>query len=421
MRDDCSEYISSLTDFEKDRGGLKTDFAKRFRLFRDFVRRRVDPQDSFVSIHVAGSKGKGSVCHILSGLLRTRLNKVGLFTSPHLLDVRERIRINGTPISRADFMRYAEKVRRLSERDGARLTYFEFLTFLSFLYFRDRNVDIAVYETGLGGRLDATNVLTPAAAVITLVEKEHTDILGKTVEKIAAEKLGILKRGVPVFCQEQSPSVRQLARRTAAGLDCALFEEGTAFWTDESFPARGGRAFIHSDALDNGKIRFWTPMPNPVQARNISLAFFIARWMFPAADVGRMIRFIGRFSVPARFEVIRKKPAVIFDPCHTVSSFQALIATLEGLYPLSRVVIYISLFRDKDIRSVMKLLRSGGIRKIVWLDNPNPRSLTVGEARRLVPGLRSIPLQGLDMSTLAPGFIHVFTGSFSVYPFIKIS
>ena len=196
---DLSGWVGSLTDFEKDLGGLGQDFAARFRLFRAFVRRSSDPWKAFPSIHIAGSKGKGSVGHALSALLSTRLRKVGLFTSPHLLDVTERIRINGRPIGRKAFLAYADRVRRTAGREGARLSYFEFLTYLSFLYFRDEKVDLAVYEAGLGGRLDATNVIVPAASVLTSIEKEHTDILGGTIGKIAKEKLGILKKGVPVF------------------------------------------------------------------------------------------------------------------------------------------------------------------------------------------------------------------------------
>ena len=202
-----------------------------------------------------------------------------------------------------------------------------------------------------------------------------------------------------------------------------MFEEGIAFTGRPGNLDRRGREFFYRDVIDNRETAFRVAAAVPVQVRNVSLALFIGRWLFPGFDLRAAGRVLKGFSVPGRFELVRRSPVVIFDPCHTVASFEALLAALKERYSPARTVLYVSLFRDKDVRGILALLGRSGVGRIVWLDNPNPRSVGHREAARMAAGLESMPLESLSgrIGALRKDRVHVFAGSFSIYRFIKIS
>ncbi len=201
----------------------KHESKMRFGLgrMRAFLAKLGDPQESFKSIHVAGTNGKGSTCYMLESTLRANGYKTGLYTSPHLFDVCERIRVAGKDIGHGDFARLGSRLREVQGHDG--LTYFEFLTAMAFVYFKEQKVDLVILETGLGGRLDATNVIKrPQLSIVTTIGYDHTDWLGKTLEKIAGEKAGIFKKGCPALIGRMPQTAKKVFIEHARSIGCPL-------------------------------------------------------------------------------------------------------------------------------------------------------------------------------------------------------
>src|SRR5712692_2633627 len=197
-----------------------------------------NPQSKYVSAHIAGTNGKGSTAAFLESILRTAGLRTGLYTSPHLEKINERIKINGEDISDADFAEALTRLRALIEQllaSGelrAHPTYFECVTAMAFDYFARERVDIAILETGLGGRLDATNIVTPAVSVLTPISFDHENLLGHSIREIAGEKAGIIKAGVPVVCAPQLPEAREVLARRASELGCRFVEIRELFRVD---------------------------------------------------------------------------------------------------------------------------------------------------------------------------------------------
>src|SRR5688500_4543519 len=208
-------FLASLANFERMR--IVRYNSQNFDLdrMRSLLRRIGNPHDQFRSIHVAGTKGKGSTCAMIASMLQACGLKVGLYTSPHLVDVRERIRINGDMIPQAEFARLVRQVAPHVNRIKPTPSYFDVLTAVAFKYFADQAVEIAFIETGLGGRLESTNCLKPEITAITSISKDHMAQLGHTLPKIAEEKAGIFKKGVTAITVTQDPGVEDVLKRVA--------------------------------------------------------------------------------------------------------------------------------------------------------------------------------------------------------------
>src|ERR1700733_7432708 len=190
-------FLASLSDYERMRIVRYTSQNFDLDRMRTLLRKLGNPQEHFRTVHVAGTKGKGSTCAMIAAMLQGNGYKVGLYTSPHLVDIRERIQINGDMIPHAEFARLIKMIMPMVNRARPTPTYFDVLTAAAFKYFAEQKVDIAVIETGLGGRLDSTNVIKPEVTAITSISKDHMAQLGNTVEKIAEEKAGIFKKNIP--------------------------------------------------------------------------------------------------------------------------------------------------------------------------------------------------------------------------------
>ena len=320
---------------------------------RRHLARLGDPQEKVPCFHVAGTNGKGSTCAILASVLRAAGYRVGLYTSPHLLDVRERIRVNGEPISRADFA-------KLMPRDE-RLTYFELLTVLAFKYFAEKKCDVMVLETGLGGRLDATNVVrAPLAAVVTSISFDHEAFLGSTLRAIAREKAGIFKAGRPAV----SPDIPQLR------------------------PASRGRRIIVR--------RPWNvelPLRGEKQRWNAALARAAVDAAGIAVSDGAWRRGLAAVKWPGRFDVIKLGPkTLIVDGAHNPEASAALAATWKGSRWSRRPARWIiGIMRDKDAEGVLRPL-ARFLENVVLVRPPSPRALDAFElaaaVRRVAPRAR---------------------------------
>jgi len=303
--------------------------------------------------HVAGTNGKGSVCATLDAVLRTMGFRVGRYTSPHLVDFRERILVDGVPISAGDVTRWLRAQEPVIDRLGA--TFFEATTALAFDHFERAGVDVAVVETGLGGRLDSTNVLQrPLAAVVTSIGLDHTDLLGDTLEKIALEKAGIFKPGSPAVVGERNPAIASLldaaARERGAS---AIHREGEAWKVDDVRVVGAQTTFLLE--RDGASRRVATPLIGTHQAYNtaVALAAFRAAgepWSPSASQVDAglaKVRLAGRFQ---------RADDTIFDVAHNPAGAAVLATTLRGLAVKRPVVTLLAVLADKDWRGIMREL-----------------------------------------------------------------
>ncbi|MDD5655873.1 MAG: bifunctional folylpolyglutamate synthase/dihydrofolate synthase [Elusimicrobia bacterium] len=330
-----------------------------------------DPQEALACVHVAGTNGKGSTCAILESVLRAAGYRTGLYLSPHLTDVRERIQVGGRPIAPRDFSRLLGRVAAADPR--GELTYFELLTAAAFLAFREAGVRVAVLETGLGGRLDATNVVRrPLASVITSIGLDHTQWLGGTLREIAREKAGIIKAGAPVFCPALPEAARRVVAERARELGCVLsvarrpWRAAAVRWRD------------NVQTLDDGSRRRALSLLGAAQGRNAALAWAVLRGLRESLPVPPAAWRAGlrRVRLPGRFQVRRLgRRTVIIDGAHNAQAMGELVRTLEASpWRRRRVRWIVGLMRDKDVPAVVGRL-AGRLRDAAAVAPPNPRAL----------------------------------------------
>lgn len=327
-----------------------------------------NPQCSFKSIHVAGTNGKGSVSHSLAAILQVCGYKVGLYTSPHLVDFNERIRIDGQPISHEYVIGFVEQHKAFFEQKKA--TFFEIATAMAFKYFSDNDIDIAVVEVGLGGRLDATNVITPLVSVITNISLDHTALLGGSVEQIAMEKGGIIKEGVPVVIGEAVPETRMV-------FDALAEEKGAPIIYAEDQPE-----VISTRPLLTGGIHYETrhlgefdgELSGDYQVKNTNTLIPVLKelnrqgYLCDCSDKkifikvqAEMTEALGHVSqltgLKGRWQVVRRTPTVVCDTGHNVGGWKYLSQALRhAMEKYTHLHIIFGMVDDKDIYGVMSLL-----------------------------------------------------------------
>ncbi len=311
-----------------------------------------DPHTRFPSFHVAGTNGKGSVISTLEALLRDQGLRVGKYTSPHLIDFRERIAVNGVPVSEDDVVEFIERWTPDVERLGA--TFFEATTVMAFDHFVREGVDVAVIEVGLGGRLDSTNVITPVAAGISSIGIDHVQYLGDTLEQIAREKAGIFKRGVPAVIGESDPHLRaflaSLARDAGAGPVHIVAEERAVSGITV---ALDGTRFTLRSRDETRELR--TPLIGRHQAMNAATALAMlecagAPYAAAAADPQRALAHV---RIAGRFQSVG---SIIFDVAHNPAGCAVLCETLQAVRPARPLTCLMTALRDKDWRSMMMTL-----------------------------------------------------------------
>jgi len=340
----------------------------------DYLCKRFDnPQDFAPCVHVAGSKGKGSVSRMISCILDEAGNKVGLYTSPHITDFRERI---STPTGFFPEEIYEETVKELmpnidsiipenlpAERP---LTWFELVTLYAFLCFKNANVDWSVFEVGLGGRLDTTNIIRPKICCITPIELEHTEFLGDTLEKIAAEKAGIIKNCTPVIiAPQQTESVKRVIKEKAITRHAPFyFVEDLISQSFYSFNERTKKMKIHLESeIFNRPIETDMILLGRMQAQNAALAAITVKKIMPNLDESIIERGLAKAKLPGRFEIIenikqyKEIPAVILDGAHTFNSIKLTIDTLNKLYGEKKVNLLFACAADKDVKDIAQLFK----------------------------------------------------------------
>lgn len=298
-----------------------------------------NPQNRFGSIHIAGTNGKGSVSAMLSSVFKTAGFKTGLFISPYIVDFRERIQINGEYISKEDLAFYAQRVIDT----GIELTEFEFITAAAFLYFADKNIDILICETGLGGRLDATNVLDKLyAAVITKIGLDHTAILGDTYEKIAKEKCGILRDAPTVTSPYQKKEALNVIKSAAQKLFIPDIKKLEIIGSDIA-----GSTFIYKgEAFEIG-------LCGEYQIENALIAIETVKNCGMGIPHQTLYEGLKNASFPARLEVFSKSPLVVLDGAHNQDGAESLAKELSRYS--GRVTAVIGMMKDKDVNEVLRI------------------------------------------------------------------
>jgi dihydrofolate synthase/folylpolyglutamate synthase len=352
-------WAESFTNLERNLPPLDKR-AWRLDRMRRLLQAAGGPDSRFRSFHVAGSKGKGSTAALMAGVLTASGRRTGLYTSPHVSSPLERISVDGGPPDPALFTGIADQARSLvdglagSLPGGFSPTTFELLTLLAFLAFRKTGCDDAVVETGIGGRLDATNVITPEASVVTPLDLEHTDILGDTIEEIAAEKAGIIKEGVPAFAAGRPPESKDVFRRAAAlrGAPLAFLDEEVDI--GPVTPGLAGTVFalrLHGAE----PVSFSLSMPGAHQAENAALAYLCLRRTRNGITEAQFRTGFAATRLPGRMEIVPGNPPVVLDGAHTPLAVRRLLETFQALYPAGGVLLFgsVSGKRPREMAEVL--------------------------------------------------------------------
>ncbi len=311
-----------------------------------------DPQDRLRSLHIAGTNGKGSVCATLEAVLRAKGLRVGKYTSPHLVDFRERFLVNGRRVDEQYVVDFIERWTPTVERIGA--TFFEATTAMAFDLFAREGVDAAIIETGLGGRLDSTNVVNPLVAGVTSIGIDHVEYLGDTREEIAAEKAGIFKRGVPAVIGERDSTIRELlatlARERGAS---AVYDVDTHASPSDVSVTSDGTTFSVSIGAERGPVT--TGLAGAHQVSNTSLAMLMLNAVGGAfaTTLDEARKALPTVRLPGRFQRVGD---YIFDVAHNPDGSSVLAATLSAVRPKKPIAVVLCVLTDKDWRGVMTVL-----------------------------------------------------------------
>src|SRR3984957_16367543 len=375
----AQRFLATLHDYERLRiVRYNTDTFNLDRM-RLLLRKLGNPHTKFRSVHIAGTKGKGSTCAMVAGMLQACGYKVGLYTSPHLVDVRERITINGDMISQVDFARMVKLVEPIVSHSRPTPSYFDTMTAMAFKYFAERKGDIAVVETGLGGRLDSTNVLTPEVTAITSISKDHMAQLGSTLKQIAAEKAGIFKAGVPAVSVIQDPEadavLKSVAEKVGAPLDiCGGTIEFSYRFESSRMLGPHNRVCLNTP---NSKFEHLAvPMIGEHQAINCGLALAVVDRLKSrgiAINDSRAMEGLSKVTIPGRMEMVSQTPRVIVDGAHNAASLDAAMKAIGQHIPYDSMVVIFGCCGDKDVPGMLERITSGAD-KVIFTRNDNVRS-----------------------------------------------
>ncbi|MGQ0626692.1 MAG: bifunctional folylpolyglutamate synthase/dihydrofolate synthase [Phycisphaerales bacterium] len=417
--EDALAYLHARVDLEKLHA--TPELRDKYKLDRmaAILEALGNPHDDLRCVHVAGTKGKGSTCEMIAACLGACGYTVGLFTSPHLVDIRERIRIDQRLIQREDFLALT---RRVAKAAGAvaplhgEATFFELTTAIGFLYFLEQAVDVAVIEVGLGGLLDCTNVIRPEVAAITMIGYDHTQILGSTLEEIARQKAGIFKPGVPAITIPQEPAAMAAIRETANRVGAPLCVVGEDIDFASRFEFQSGVGPQALVALSTPRCEFEhvvVPLRGEHQALNCGLALAVVDKLIEHGfdcPEGKVIDGLERTTLPGRFEQVWDSPRIIADGAHNPESIRALMKAIGAYMTYDSLIVVFGCASDKDTDSMLRHL-AGGADKVIFTASKSARAadptrlmeryleLSDGSACQTAPDLQS----ALDIAARACG------------------
>lgn len=358
----AEEYLNSFTNYEQIPGISYVQPGYSLKHVEELLNRMGNPQLAARTIHIAGTKGKGSVSAMIAQVLSSSGYKTGLYTSPHFHTLRERISIDGSLISEAEFAAAMAEIKPFIEsmrKDTAfrQLTYFEALTALAFAYFRKKQVDFQVLEVGLGGRLDATNVARPIICIITPISLDHTQILGNSLEEIAREKAGIIKPGCWVVLSPQPEEAASVISDICREKKAKVVQAGK----DITWHKIGGDLSPQSLVIEGRRNNYQVsiPLSGDFQLENAASAVAAlevlgsAGFGISTADIARGL---ARVKWPGRFHILQEYPTVLVDGAHNVASIKRLVDNIKGYFAHKRIFLVFGTSCDKDIPGIINEL-----------------------------------------------------------------
>ena len=376
------DYIDGYTDYEKI--GMPHDPAfYDLRRVDELLSLLDDPHKKAGSIHITGTNGKGSVAVMVASALSASGYSTGLYTSPHLHSWRERIGVDGEPISEAELAKLVTDLKPHVEAVNEKATYgqlttFEFLTSLAFARFGQKGVKFQVLEVGMGGKFDATSVITPLVAVITTIGLDHTDVLGNTVAEIAAEKCGIIKPGITVISSPQPPEAAKVIEQSCAERGARLLVVGEDIkWRELSSDLDGQRLEVKGR---RGEYQLYIPVLGGHQLQNAATAVAALEVLaergfnIPAEKIARGL---AKIQWPGRFQVLRRSPPVVVDGAHNMDAARSLKKALRQYFGFERAILVMGASDDKNIADVIAELAPLFERVIVTRSH-HPRSMAPG-------------------------------------------
>lgn len=350
--------FTALTSFQEKGASAYKPGLERISAF---CRHLGNPQRNFFTIHVAGTNGKGSVSHILASVLQQAGYRTGLFTSPHLRDFRERIRVDGEMIPKQKVVNFVDKHHDKMVELG--LSFFEMTAALAFDFFAQSDVEVAVIETGLGGRLDATNIIMPVLSVVTNVGLEHTDLLGDTLQKIAAEKAGIIKKSIPVLIGESDNRYDPVFEQAAANNKSKLCYAEQIFACEEQTPTEAGQRFRLRRLRDNRSYEIQLDLAGDYQRRNIVTAAAAVDFLHEETPltISRRAFLEGtrhaaaNTSLQGRWQRLGEAPLTLCDTGHNAHGMAYVTKQLQAT-PHKKLYCVVGFVRDKDLAHILPLL-----------------------------------------------------------------
>lgn len=410
---EATRFIYSLTNYEKT---VDYKYKNAFKLDRVvwLLDQVGNPHHDLQAVHIAGTKGKGSTAWMTANVLREAGFKVGLYTSPHLVSFRERIRVDGARIPEKQFAGLLSEIRPYitpPEEGRCSHSFFDVLTVMAFLYFSRQKVDIAVVEVGMGGRLDATNVLCPLVAAITPISFDHTKHLGNDLASIAAEKAGIIKPGVPVVVSPQSVEALEVIRHTCRARRARLIQVGEDIqWTPKPCPGprpvQGEGTCLDVRTTRRGYVGLWLPLLGDHQRINATTAVGIAEELRRSSvriPEEAIRKGLARTKVLGRISVIQRRPTVVLDVAHNPASIRTLREVLQNRFRFKRLFLVFTLHKDKDVEGIVREMTP-------WMESKLKQGglfLPVIDTPRIMPTTRiretfaALGVEGTETSSVA--------------------
>ena len=376
-------YLFERTDYEKQntlRYNVTTFNLDRMKKLLALLG---NPHKKMPTVHIAGTKGKGSTCTMLAKMLEANGYKVGLYTSPHVVSLHERITINSRMISESEMLRLMNRIYGPVEKmakDNDTPTFFEIMTAIAFVYFSDQETDIAVIETGLGGRLDSTNVIEPEVVGITSLSFDHMRQLGNTIESIAQEKAGIFKKGVPIVTVPQDPGAMKVLKRHALASKSAISVTGQDIdfsYRFESSREHGPHTRICVTTPTSKFEHLRVPLPGEHQALNCGLALALLDKLKASGykiDDEKAISGLKDVSLTGRMEFISQDPRIMVDAAHNAASIRALIQAIGQHVPYDSMVVIFGCNADKDVAGMLEQLQYGAD-KVIFTRSNSPKAM----------------------------------------------
>ena len=377
------KFLFEHTDYEKQRKlryNVTTFDLTRMEIF---LKKLGNPHLKVPTVHIAGTKGKGSTATMLAKMVEANDYSVGLYTSPHVTTIHERIAINSEMITEKEMLVLVNRIRisieEFAEKDDS-LTFFEIITAMAFLHFADKKVDLAIIETGLGGRLDSTNLITPKVVGITNISIDHQNLLGNTLDSIAKEKAGIIKEGIPVVTVPQDPAAMRVLKKQANALKAPFSVTGRDIDFSSRFESsreHGPHTRICLTTKDSKFEHLRVPLPGEHQAVNCGLALAMLDKLKTQGyqiDDEKAVSGLKGLSLAGRMEIISDDPHIIIDAAHNASSIKALIQAIGQHVPYDSMVVIFGCNADKDVMGMLEQIQYGAD-KVIFTRSNSPKAV----------------------------------------------